>query len=156
LEQVNILFTKLIINTKKINHLTDDWTNIPFYPNANKKQELVKQYGVKDAEEIIKYSYENSTDPTKEVVPPRIQLRPETHRSTSNTFSPQITGAIQLSKNSSLYEIQKYNEEMRRNNSTHRIIPPNVSPFSPDYTKIIASKQKAASSAYIRLGGIYS
>ena len=58
------------IKTTKIEHITDDWSNIPFYPTVEKKQEMIQKYGITEAEKIIQYSYENSTDPTKEILPP--------------------------------------------------------------------------------------
>jgi hypothetical protein len=61
------------VKTNKINYLTDDWSNIPFYPTSEKKQEMIQQYGKQNAEEIIEYSYENSTDPTMETLPPQMR-----------------------------------------------------------------------------------
>lgn len=122
------------IKTNVINHLTDDWSHIPFYPNAVKKQELISQYGQQKAEAIIQYSYENSTDPTQEVIPPELQNNVE---------------------EDALYKIQKYNEFMRQMNSHQRIIPPNINKFSPAYSRIIAARPKARSSVNIRLGGVY-
>ena len=128
------------IKTHKIDHLTDDWTNIPFYPTNEKKQEMIEQYGEKTANEIIEYSYDNSTDPTKEVIPPVHQLiRP---RSSPNNQSQ-------------LDHIQQYNESMGRIGSNQRIAPPNVNKFSPAYARIIAAKPRATTSAHIRLGGVY-
>jgi hypothetical protein len=126
------------IGTKKVNNLTDDWSNIPFYPTLEKKREMIQQYGKKAADEIIEYSYENSTDPTKEVLPPSIP-------------SPNINVYQQQLK-----QIQQYNEAMMRTNSKQRIIPQNVNKFSPDYSRIIAAKPKATASANIRLGGVYN
>ena len=122
------------IKTNVINHLTDDWSHIPFYPNAAKKQDLISQYGQQKAEAIIQYSYDNSTDPTQEVIPP------ELHNSVEED---------------ALYKIQKYNEFMRQMNSSQRIIPPNINKFSPAYSRIIAARPKARSSVNIRLGGVY-
>jgi hypothetical protein len=67
------------IKTHRVENLTDNWTDIPFYPSAEKKHELVSQYGVNQAEQIIQYSYENSTDPTMHVVPPHLQNPRQTH-----------------------------------------------------------------------------
>jgi hypothetical protein len=128
------------IKTHKIDHLTDDWTNIPFYPSAEKKQEMVQKYGSVKADEIIKYSYENSTDPTKEVLPP---APPTNLHQQSNLHQHQLS------------QIQQYNETMRQMNSKQRIIPPNVNKFSPAYARIIGAKPKATASASIRLGGVY-
>jgi len=131
------------IKTKKIDHITDDWSNIPFYPTSEKKKEMVQQYGEKRAAEIIDYSYENSTDPTKEVIPPPPP--------TPTPIAPQNISVYQQQ----LLQIQQYNESMRQMNSNERIIPQNVNKFSPAYSRIIAVKPKATSSASIRLGGVY-
>ena len=114
------------------NYVNNDWSNIPFYPTAQKKQELINQYGPQQAEEIIQYSYENSVDPTMEMIPPTMQ----------NNYNQ-------------IQEIQRYNEFQRQMNSTHRIIPPNVNKFSPAYSRILAAKPKATSSVRIGLGGVY-
>jgi hypothetical protein len=86
------------LKTTKIENLTDDWTNIPFYPTAEKKQELHNKYGAARAEEIIKYSYENSTDPTREVMPPPpayYQVAPQRTIPTNvNKFSPSYARII--------------------------------------------------------------
>ena len=129
------------IRTNKIDHITDDWSNIPFYPTAEKKVEMVKKYGQAKANEIIEYSYENSIDPTKEILPP-----------TKNINNTNKNSNINVSY---LEKIKQYNEAMRQLNSNQRIIPPNVNKFSPAYSKIIAAKPKASSSANIRLGGVY-
>jgi hypothetical protein len=126
-----------IINPDKIrtvnvsNHLINDWTNIPFYPTAAKKKEMIQEYGEAKAEQIIEYSFTNSVDPTVAVVPPQIR-------------SP-----------ASLIQIQQYNQLMQQMNSKTRIIPPNINKFSPAYSRVIAAKPKATASANIRLGGVY-
>jgi len=125
------------IQTNKLNITTDDWTNIPFYPTAERKREMIQQYGQEKAEEIIEYSYKNSTDPTREVMPPA---------------PPSNFNAVQRSQ---VNQIQQYNEQMRQQNSNARMIPPNINKFSPAYARIIAAKPKAGKSANIRLGGLY-
>lgn len=122
------------LQTNKTEVTTDDWSNIPFYPTAEKKREMIQKYGQNQAEKIIEYSYEHSTDPTQEIIPP--PPHPSSHQNVLN-------------------KIQEYNETMRKMNSNQRIIPPNVNKFSPAYAKIIAAKPKASVSANIRLGGIY-
>lgn len=127
------------IGTNKVETLTDDWSNIPFYPTSERKTEMIQHYGEKTANEIIKYSYEHSIDPTKEVIPPSIPLPP-----------PPIYNHQQQ-----LLKIRQYNEVMRQENSLTRIVPPNVNKFSPAYSRIIASKPKATTSVNVRLGGVY-
>jgi len=79
--------------TTSIDVVGNDWSNIPFYPTAEKKNEMIKQYGKNAAEEIIKYSYENSIDPTKEIIPPspQKQINPQLqkYRLNINKFSPE-------------------------------------------------------------------
>jgi hypothetical protein len=130
------------IKTAKIDHITDDWSNIPFYPTIEKKNEMIQKYGKNQAEKIIEYSYENSTDPTREVLPP-----PPPSQQLSNQQIPQTQTV--------LTKIQQYNEAMRNMNSAQRIIPPGINKFSPAYARIIAAKPKATASANIRLGGVY-
>jgi len=128
------------IKTHVIDHLTDDWSNIPFYPTNEKKKEMIEQYGEKAANEIIQYSYEHSTDPTKEVTPPLHQL-----------VRPTTSSNHQLQLN----RIQQYNEYLKQANSNQRIAPPNVNKYSPEYARIIGAKPRATASASIRLGGVY-
>jgi hypothetical protein len=141
------------IKTQKIDNIKDDWTNIPFYPTSERKKEMIQQYGEKKANEIIEYSYTNSVDPTKEVIPPQFA---------SKTSQPQNMNNINMNINNTnnaiqqqLIKIQRYNEAMREMNSNNRIIPQNVNKFSPAYSRIIAAKPKAGISANIRLGGVY-
>jgi len=129
-----------IINPDKIrtvnvsNHLINDWTNIPFYPTAAKKKEMIQEYGQTKAEQIIEYSFTNSVDPTVAVVPPQMKQSPG---------------------KASLIQIQQYNQLMQQMNSKTRIIPPNINKFSPAYSRVIAAKPRATASANIRLGGVY-
>jgi hypothetical protein len=130
---------KIAIN--KIAHLTDDWSNIPFYPTTEKKQEMINKYGEDQAEQIIQYSYNNSVDPTIPVVPPQLQYKQYKTNKPNNAIN--------------LHEIQIYNQAMRQKNSNVRIIPPNINKFSPEYSRIMAAKSKASKSANIGLGGVY-
>jgi len=129
------------IGSKNVDVLTDNWSNIPFYPTLEKKREMVKKYGETAASEIIQYSYENSTDPTKEVIPPSMPLPPQSHYINQQQHA--------------LLKIQQYNESMREMNSSQRMIPSNINKFSPAYSRIIAAKPKASASANIKLGGVY-
>jgi hypothetical protein len=130
------------IRTHKIENITDDWSNIPFYPNSEVKKEMIEKYGEKKAEEIIEYSYDNTCDPTRAIMPPN--------------FNQNIDNLPNQNQNiGDLMQIKKYNEYLRQINSNNRIIPPNINKFSPVYSKIIAAKPRASTSANIRLGGVY-
>jgi hypothetical protein len=151
------------IKTNKIHELTDDWTNIPYYPTSQKKQELIKQYGKEGAEQIIEYNSENSTDPTQILIPPNIQnvqLYTNNQNYTNNTNTNTNNTNTNTKNNINQYQshlqlIQKYNEAMRQANSNNRVVPQNINKYSPEYAKIIAAKPRASASAHIRLGGVY-
>jgi hypothetical protein len=138
------------IKTKKINVTFDDWTNIPFYPTTEKKNEMIQEYGRKKAEEIIEYSYENSVDPTTPVIPPQNLVQ-----SSSSQEKQLVQQHLTNQYQQKIVQIQQYNQLMQQMNSNKRIIPPNVNKFSPEYSRIIAAKPKAGTSANIRLGGVY-
>jgi hypothetical protein len=173
------------VKTNKIDYITDDWSNIPFYPSSEKKQEMIEQYGKEKAEEIIEYSYENSTDPTQETLPPEMipqqsgyqqqqqqhfqqqqqqqyqqqqqqyQQQQQQYQQQQQQYQQQYQQQQQQQFQDQLVQIQRYNEYMRQINSNQRIIPPNINKFSPAYSRIIASRPKASKSANIRLGGVY-
>ena len=124
------------VRTTKVLNSIDDWTKIPFFPTAEKKSEMIQEYGKAKAEEIIEYSFNNSVDPNIAVIPPHMKQQQQTNAT-------------------SLAQIQQYNQLMQQFNSKTRIIPPNINKFSPAYSRIIAAKPKAVASANIRLGGIY-
>jgi hypothetical protein len=69
---INPHFQNLNINTKQPKFITNDWSHIPFYPTTENKKTIIKKYGKEKAEEIINYSYNNSTEPTKYVIPPNV------------------------------------------------------------------------------------
>jgi len=116
--------------TTSIHSITDDWTNIPYYPTKEEKKDMIQRYGQETTEKIVDYNKNNSTDPTKCLIPQETNL-------------------------DNLSYIQKYNEAMRQFGSVNRIIPPNLNKFSPEYSKIIAPNVRASKSANIRLGGLY-
>ena len=129
------------VNTKKSLATTDDWSNIPFYPTAEKKREMIQQYGQVKAEEIIEYSYNNSTDPTKPVMPPNQTVFFRQNTATNNATNNAINNVTNNATNNATI------------NAT--FIPPNINKFSPAYARIIGAKPKATASANIRLGGLY-
>jgi t-SNARE complex subunit (syntaxin) len=98
---------------------------------------MIEKYGRNEAEKIIEYSYENSQDPTMEIIPPPPQTENVNKRLLNN--------------------IQQYNETIRNNNNNYKqpLIPPNINKFSPAYARIVGAKPKATASANIRLGGVY-
>lgn len=130
------------VKTNKSLATTDDWTNIPFYPTAEKKREMIQQYGQSKAEEIIEYSYNNSTDPTKPVMPPASHS-PASHSPAPTPFAQKYFSNVNQSKQNPVTV------------TVNQGYIPNVNKYSPAYARIIGAKPKATASANIRLGGLY-
>jgi hypothetical protein len=156
------------VKTTKTNNLTDDWTNIPFYPTAEKKKEIIAEFGQQKADEIIKYNYEHSTDPTVMVMPDNnfyqtqynqqeqhYNQQEQQYKHYQQQYQQQHQQQYQQQQYQQVQQIQQYNESMRHMNSGARIIPQGINKFSPAYSRIIAAKPKASSSVNIRLGGVY-
>jgi len=63
------------IKPKVINHITNDWSNIPYYPTSVDKKKLIEQHGAKKTEEIIQQELNTSTRPQTRVQPqPQAEL----------------------------------------------------------------------------------
>lgn len=146
------------IRTNKIDNITDDWTNIPYYPTAEKKQELVNQYGHSETDKIIEYNLHNSHDPMKPILPPHLQQQQNVNLIVEEK-PKQYTNANTNTNNNSMHQnyleqIRLYNEALRAQNSGQRIIPPNVNKYSPEYSRAIAVKPRATASVAIGMGGV--
>jgi hypothetical protein len=135
------------IKTNHVNFSTDNWTNIPFYPTAERKREMIKEYGETKAEEIIKYSYENSTDPTQPVIPPHHQ-----HNHGHNNHGHNNHGQNNRNHHNN---ILTHKSPQAPPNQPPMFIPANINKFSPAYARVIGAKPKATPSANIKLGGVY-
>jgi hypothetical protein len=127
------------IKTKVVNYITNDWSNIPYYPTTNEKKQMIQQYGNEQTEEIIQNNL-NSTNQTNNLP------------NNKNNFDV----ALQSFKNKyNLLQIKKINEKNRKYNSNARIIPPGINKYSPEYAQYIAPTRQVSKSANIRLGGVY-
>ena len=128
------------IKTKVVNYITNDWSNIPYYPTSIEKKQMIQKYGNEQTEEIIQnnLNYANQTN------------------NLSNNNKNNFDVAIQSFKNKyNLIQIKKMNEQNRRINSQTRIVPPGINKYSPEYAQYIAPNNRANKSANIRLGGVY-
>jgi hypothetical protein len=138
---------------------SNNWMNIPYFPNQERRNELVKNYGKEQAEEIIEYSYENSNDPNIPVIPRHLQrgqiqqstrfINHQQHQQHQQQQHQHQHNLLQMAQQSQLNQL---NQQF---NSRTRIIPPNINKFSPAYARIIGVKPKATTSANIKLGGVY-
>jgi hypothetical protein len=138
---INPNFVSLQKENTKI--ITDDWTNIPFYPSIDNRKSMIKEYGKENAEKIIEYSYNNTTDPTNYVIPPDMN-------NNNNNNKQKLTIALL-----NLYKIKKQKllmqqqQQQQQNSIKHKNIIHNKKPF------IEKNKKQATASVNIKLGGVY-
>ena len=143
------------IKTKVVNHITDDWSNIPYYPTANDKQKMLQKYGHEKTEEIIQNNL-NSSKQSSEIQLSNIHDDIEYNKINKNEKKNNFDIAIQSFKNKyNLLQIKKINEQYRNNNSNTRIIPPGINKYSSEYAQYIVPNKRVGISANIRLGGVY-
>jgi hypothetical protein len=148
------------IRIHKIDNITDNWTNIPYYPNNESKQNLINNYGHEQANEIIEYNLANSIDPMVPSIPEHIQYPNGQMVNGQMVNGQMVNGQMVNGQNPNNYyayleQIRLFNEELRDNRINQRIIPPGINKYSPEYAKYIAVKPKAKASVNIRLGGVY-
>jgi hypothetical protein len=143
------------IKTKVVNYVTNDWSNIPYYPTMNDKNQMIKKYGSDKTEEIIQNNLHSSNQPHSSNQSLKVNYDQEKNEildKRKNNFDV----ALQSLKNKyNLLQIKKINEKNRTNNSNVRIIPPGINKYSPEYAQYIAPNKQSNKSANIRLGGVY-
>jgi hypothetical protein len=148
------------IRTAKIDHITDDWSNIPFYPTTERKNQMVQQYGEEAANEIIRYSYDNSTDPTKETIPPELhqhynQPYNQSYNQPNQPYNQPNQPYNQQNPNINPNVFSSLQNRIHQYNTNRNQQPMNINKYSPEYARIIGAKPRATSSANIRLGGVF-
>ncbi len=165
------------IKTKVVNHITNDWSNIPHYPTANDKKRMILKYGHEKTEEIIQNNLNLSTSQSlkineddefinekvnnekinnKKINNEKINNEKINNEKINNEKINNFDIALQSFKNKyNLLQIKKINEQHRHNKSNTRIIPPGINKYSPEYAQYIAPNRKVGISANIRLGGVY-
>jgi len=145
------------IKTKVVNHITNDWSNIPYYPSTNEKKQMTQKYGYEKTEEIIqnnlKSSNQSSTINEKNNC---LEQKQEMNQDRKNNKKNNFDVVLQSVKNKyNLLQIKKLNEQHRLNQSNKRIIPPGMNKYSPEYAQYIAPSRQVGISANVRLGGLY-
>jgi hypothetical protein len=119
------------IKRKVVNHVTNDWSNIPYYLNKN--------ITVSEAEN---QPLERSTQ--EQAI--QTQQHPHTNSVKYNDYQTHIMNLI---------KVHRHNQHQRNIVSKKRIIPPNVNKFSKEYEQIIAPTSRASSTVNVKLGGLY-
>lgn len=121
------------IKTQKVDHMVNDWSNIPYYPSSEKHVTINES--INDYNDYNDYNNDNNDN--------------------TNQTQQQLQLTSKQAQEIILNRIKKYNEILKYQNSNKQIVSPNVNKFSPVYSKVIGQKPKASKSANIRLGGVY-
>lgn len=120
------------IKTKIVDHITDDWSNIPYYPTMKDKQQMINIYGAEKTEEIIQTNLNNAKQSLKV--------------SFEDGKTQQLLHT-QTARQSNLFDVAL--QKIKSNNSSR------INKYSPEYSRNISQKPRATTSANIRLGGAY-
>lgn len=134
------------IKTKVVDHITDDWSNIPYYPTAKDKKKMINAYGASKTEEIIQTNLNvaKNTDVLGDV----LEVEPQTH---SNLFDATLQ---KMKVNKLAHRPAHHNTNTNANANTMRN---NLNKYSQEYTNLVNQhkKPRATTSVNIRLGGTY-
>lgn len=147
------------IKTKVINHVTNDWSNIPYYPNSNTKKQMVQKYGHEKTEEFIQNNLKHSSNSSNssnslKVIHENEPINNDINQNNNNDCN--VNNVVETFKNKyNLLKIKKINQIYRENNSDVRIIPQGINKYSQEYAQYIVPKRQIGKSANIRLGGVY-
>jgi hypothetical protein len=108
---------------------TNNWTRIPFYPTADKKKEMVQQFGKEKTEQIIQQSLQYSSKPTDPI-----------------SFVSSNNNDIANNNTNIIRQLQTAYPFPYRN--------ANINKYSPHYAQSIGVNPRASASANIGLGGV--
>lgn len=139
------------IKKKVVNHITNDWSNIPYYPTVNDKKQMVQKYGYEKTEEIIQNNLNLANQSLK--VDEQNEPNEEINKNIKQNNFDIVLQSVKNKYN--LLQIKKINEQHRLNKSNKRIIPPGMNKYSPEYSQYIAPSRQVGISANVRLGGLY-
>jgi len=145
------------IKPKVINHVTNDWSNIPYYPNSNTKKQMIEKYGYKKTDEFIQNNLNNPSNLVNSLKVDTTTTATTTATTTTNdNNNNNINYAVESFKNKyNLLKIKKINQLYKENNSDVRIVPQGINKYSKEYANYIVPKRQIGKSANIRLGGVY-
>jgi len=147
----------------------NNWTNIPFYPTTEIKNEMIQKYGKQRATTLIEDMYKKSMEPTTLLVPSSSSSPssspslPSSSPSLPSSSSSRPSSSINLSNRinllnqyqNKLLELQKYNESLLQSKPNKIIVKQNINNYAPEYSRVIHAKPNPSASVNIRLGGLY-
>jgi hypothetical protein len=116
--------------TKQIMPVTNDWTNIPYYPTTKERREILAKSLLSQGKQI----------------PQDLLLQIEKDKIDEVKGDIYNQSIVQPQK-----QTQQHQQQQQQQQPQHQV--PNK--FSPEYARYIGHKPKATASARIHLGGIY-
>jgi len=158
------------IKTKVVDHITDDWSNIPYYPTMKDKQKMINLYGEEKTDEIIQTNLNNSKKSSKvRFADTQQPQHTQKHRYTHQQHTHQQHTHQQQHKQQPQHTHQhtqqhtqqpQYTQQQQNlfDHALQKINSNNISKinkYSTEYSKYISQKPKATTSVNIRLGGAY-
>jgi hypothetical protein len=154
-----IIHPDKIKQTKQVVGTTDDWSNIPYYPTSKERREQTAIYLLKTGKQVP------------------VSLLKQIQQDKQDTIKKDIFNVNNNNNNNNQYNIANSGNDFISNiplvhpptppvylqNMNRPQKPPVPNPtnqprphiYSPEYAKFIGSKQRASSSARIKLGGAY-
>jgi hypothetical protein len=147
-----------IRQTKQVVGTTDDWSNIPYYPTSKERREQTAVYLIKTGKQVpvnlLKQIQQDKEDTIKKDI---FNVNNNNNNNNNNQYNITNT-ANDLISNIPLinhqHQLPTPPPEYLRN-KTITINQPRPHIYSPEYAKFINSRQRAAPSARIKLGGAY-
>ena len=130
--------------TKKTVVLTNDWTNIPYYPTTHERRENVAKY-------LISMGKEVPSTLLKQIEEDRKKANSEDafNKLNNNISSNGEDNNINIIQRPPVQYQNFVQQSMRPN------IPTNINKYSPQYAAYIGAKPRAQASVRVKLGGVY-
>jgi hypothetical protein len=120
--------------TKQIMPVTNDWTNIPYYPTTKERREILAKSLLSQGKQI----------------PQDLLLQIEKDKIDEVKGDIYNQSIVQPQK-----QTQQHQQQQQQHQQQHQPQQQVPNKFSPEYARYIGHKPKATASARIHLGGIY-
>lgn len=130
--------------TKQIVTITDNWTNIPYYPTTKERRENIAKYLMSQGKEIPQNLLAKmEEDRQKEIDEDVFNNFSQNAEQNVNNSQPQMQQKIPINQFSQFNPSQQYKTQTAPNK------------FSQQYAQYVGAKPRAQASARVRLGGAF-
>lgn len=141
-----IIHPNKLRTTTTTNPRIEDWSHIPFYPNAKQRHEMEKRLGVAETEEMIERELVRAANVADELV--QEEKKEEKHGHAEQTqMQSQAHRNSHLQQNRDMKEKQSHSKHVNHQISATAL-------YSALYAQYIGNKARATPSANIKLGGV--